>query len=83
VTRAERTEQQVRELLRASHPPVPPYLAERSAQLGRRRQRGRRLVWLAVWLLAVAVVVGLAVWAGLTDAWVESPSTTTPDFEGW
>ncbi|MFC7217284.1 hypothetical protein ACFQLX_03735 [Streptomyces polyrhachis] len=82
MSKVDRKETEVRRLLDTPHPPVPPSLAERCAHRGRRILRRRRLVRWGFWILAAAVLVGLAVWAGLTDAWVGSPDTTTPDFTG-
>ncbi|MFW6694764.1 hypothetical protein [Streptomyces sp. MAR4 CNX-425] len=78
-----RKEQAVRELLDGPHPAVPPQLAQRAAERGRRLLRRRLLLRLGVWLLLVATLTGLAVWAAVSGAWVDDPARTTPDFGGW
>ncbi|MQY14852.1 hypothetical protein SRB5_50280 [Streptomyces sp. RB5] len=79
----DRKESEVRALLDTAHPLVPPYLAERTIRQGRRVLGRRRVAKYTFWLLAAAVVIGLAVWAGVSDAWVEPADTTTPDFTDW
>ncbi|MFF0723342.1 hypothetical protein [Streptomyces sp. NPDC004134] len=78
-----RKEQAVRDLLDGPHPAVPPQLADLAAARGRRLLRRRTLLRTGVWLLLVAALVALAVWAAVSGAWVDHPAQTTPDFDGW
>lgn len=78
-----RKEQAVRDLLDGPHPAVPPQLAELAAERGRRLLRRRRLLRGAVWLLLLAALVALTVWAAVSGAWVDRPAETTPEFNGW
>ncbi|MEV6552592.1 hypothetical protein AB0M57_28360 [Streptomyces sp. NPDC051597] len=78
----DRKEAEVRRLLDGPHPPVPPELAVRAAELGRRllrrRQAARRLMWLVI--LAAAAV--FTVWAWRVHPWATPPSTVAPPVEG-
>jgi ferric-dicitrate binding protein FerR (iron transport regulator) len=80
----DRKEQRVRELLAGPHPTVPPQLAERAAARGRRQLRRRLVLKVAVWVLLLATLVGLAVWAGVSGAWLDSsPTEESSDFGEW
>ncbi|GAA2119601.1 hypothetical protein [Streptomyces synnematoformans] len=78
-----RKEQAVRDLLDGPPPTVPPQLARLAADRGRRLLRRRLLLRGGVWLLLVAALVALTVWAVVSGTWVDDPAETTPDFEGW
>ncbi|MCT9003748.1 hypothetical protein ACWGKW_05735 [Streptomyces sp. NPDC054766] len=72
-----------RMLEQVPQPPVPSDLygevVRRGGRMQRRRTVARRLLWLALFIAAVAFVV----WATTARPWVEPPSETTPPLTGW
>lgn len=80
---ADHRERAVRKMLDDPHPPVPPRLTAVAAARGRRMIRRRLLLKTAFWALLLATLVGLAVWAGVSNAWVDPPAETTPEFDNW
>ncbi|MEV0223625.1 hypothetical protein [Streptomyces sp. NPDC050704] len=78
-----RKEAEVRRILEAPQPSVPPELygdvVRRGGRMLHRRRAARRLMWLLLFAAAVAFVV----WASMARPWVEPPSETTPPLTGW
>lgn len=79
----DRKEAEVRRMLDGPHPPVPPDLALRAAAGGRRLLVHRRLARRLLWLLTVAALAALLVWAAVDQPWLPPPAHTTPPLEGW
>ncbi|MFJ4811591.1 hypothetical protein [Streptomyces longwoodensis] len=82
MNRVER-EAAVRRIMDRATPRVPPDLyadvVRRGTRAVHRRRLARRLMWLAVWAAAVALLV----WALTARPWVEPPSQTTPPLTDW
>ncbi|MFJ8939178.1 hypothetical protein ACIRL0_26205 [Streptomyces sp. NPDC102365] len=78
-----RREADVRRILEAPQPSVPPELyteaVRRGGRMLRRRTAARRLTWLVLFAATVALVV----WLSVAQPWVEPPSQTTPPLTGW
>jgi hypothetical protein len=75
-----RRDDKVRRMLAARHPVVPPGLAARAAERGRRIVRRRRAWHTALWvLLVLAVAAGVA---GAVLAWPHRPQPG-PGPTGW
>jgi ferric-dicitrate binding protein FerR (iron transport regulator) len=75
----DRKEERVRRLLDTPHPVVPPDLATRAADRGRRALRRRRSAHAVLWVLLLAAVITaivlLAVWWPNPDPLETTPST--------
>ncbi|MEV6128569.1 hypothetical protein AB0M05_17315 [Streptomyces violaceusniger] len=80
----DRKETEVRRMLEGPHPALPPDLAGRATDRGRRMLRRHQVVRTIGWLLLLAAVVAFAVWAAIVEPWTAPPPTdTTPPLEGW
>ncbi|MET8678609.1 hypothetical protein ABZW18_13755 [Streptomyces sp. NPDC004647] len=79
----DRKEAEVRRMLDVPHPAVPPDLAARAAERGRRILVRRRAVQAVAWALLLAAVAAFAVWAAVVEPWVVPPADTTPPLDGW
>lgn len=79
----DRKEAEVRRMLDGPHPVVPPDLALRAAERGRRLLVRRRRTRHALWLLALAALAALLAWAAVDQPWLPPPVHTTPPLEGW
>ncbi|MGP4003224.1 hypothetical protein [Streptomyces sp. 8N706] len=80
----DRKEDEVRRMLEGQpHPVVPPDLAARAAQRGRRIDGHRRVLRAVGWALLLAAAVAFAVWAAVAQPWVVPPTDTTPPLGGW
>ncbi|WP_443073979.1 hypothetical protein [Streptomyces sp. NBC_01456] len=78
----DRKQAEVRRMLAGPYPLVPPALAARAAERGRRLLARRTLLRRLGWLLALCVLVTLLFLA--TDRpWLPPPTHTTPPVEGW
>jgi ferric-dicitrate binding protein FerR (iron transport regulator) len=82
VSAPDRKETEVRQMLEAPHPAIPPDLAARATERGARMQRRRRIARRAGWLLLAGVLMALVVWVWVAQPWAVPPSTTTPPVEG-
>ncbi|MFF2521824.1 hypothetical protein [Streptomyces liangshanensis] len=82
MTRSEREEAEVRQLLDGPHPTVPADLAPRALARGTRQRQRRRTARRILWLTLIAAVVAFAVWAAVADPWNPPPMRTTPPLEG-
>ncbi|MBH5335166.1 hypothetical protein IHE55_10305 [Streptomyces pactum] len=83
MSRPERREDRVRRMLDGPPRPVlPPALADRAADRGRRVLRRRRAARAVGWWLLFAAVVAFTVWAVITEPWTTPPLDSTP-VEGW
>ncbi|MEC4017171.1 hypothetical protein [Streptomyces sp. H27-D2] len=83
MTLPDRKEDEVRRMLDGPHPPVPPELAQRATERGRRMARRRRVARIVLWLLLTAALTALALWAATDQPWLPPPADTTPPLEGW
>ncbi|UNO40196.1 hypothetical protein [Streptomyces sp. MST-110588] len=79
----DRKEAEVRRLLDGPHPLVPPDLAARAAERGRRLLARRRLLRRLVWLLTLTALLALVIWVTVDQPWSPPPAITTPPVEGW
>ncbi|MGP3984993.1 hypothetical protein [Streptomyces sp. KR80] len=79
----DRKADEVRRMLDGTHPVVPPDLAARAAELGRRILVRRRAVRAVGWALLLVAAVAFTIWAAAVEPWVVPPSETTPPLEGW
>ncbi len=80
----DRKETEVRRMLEGPHPVLPPDLAGRATERGRRMLRRHQVVRTIGWLLLFAAVVAFAVWAANVEPWTAPPPTdTTPPLDGW
>ncbi|QKW52023.1 hypothetical protein [Streptomyces buecherae] len=80
----DRKEDEVRQLLEARPRPALPWdLADRAAARGQRALRRRRAVRLATWVVLLAALFAVTVWAALTEPWAPPPRSTTPPLDGW
>ncbi|MFF2652043.1 hypothetical protein [Streptomyces sp. NPDC058045] len=83
MSRYDRREAAVRELLESGHTPLPPGLCAASVRRGRRLARRRAVARRVLWALVFAAVVAFTVWAAVARPWVEPPSEITPPLTGW
>ncbi|MEV5505761.1 hypothetical protein [Streptomyces orinoci] len=74
----DRKQDEVRRMLGASRPALPPGLTARAAGRGRRILRRRRRLRTAGWVLLALAVCAFCVWAALVRPWVASPAQTPP-----
>ncbi|MEU7245480.1 hypothetical protein [Streptomyces sparsogenes] len=79
----DRKEDEVRRMLLGPYPAVPPDLAGRAVERGRRLLRRHRAVRAVGWLLLLAAAIAFTVWAAIVHPWTTPPTDTTPPFEGW
>ncbi|GAA3047922.1 ferric-dicitrate binding protein FerR (iron transport regulator) [Streptomyces olivoverticillatus] len=79
----DRKEAEVRRMLDAPRPSVPPELAVRAAERGMRLLRRRRALRRVGWVLLTAAVVAFCVWAAVTEPWAAPPEGTTPPLRHW
>ncbi|EXU68160.1 hypothetical protein Z951_10490 [Streptomyces sp. PRh5] len=80
----DRKETEVRRMLEGPYPALPPDLADRAAERGRRMLHRHQVVRTIGWLLLLAAVVAFGVWAAIVEPWAAPPPTdTTPPLEGW
>ncbi|MEU4891186.1 hypothetical protein AB0B12_03650 [Streptomyces sp. NPDC044780] len=79
----DRKENEVRRMLEGPHPALPPDLADRAAERGRRLLRRHRVLRTVGWLLLLAAAVAFGVWAAIVEPWTAPPTDTTPPLEGW
>lgn len=78
----DRKEEEVRRMLATGHPAVPPGLAVRAAERGRRVLRGRRAVRAVAWTLLALAVVAFCAWAAIARPWMAPPTDTAPPLWG-
>ncbi|MFI9721691.1 hypothetical protein ACIHFE_18870 [Streptomyces sp. NPDC052396] len=74
----DRKQDEVRRLLAASRPALPPGLTARAAVRGRRILRRRRRLRTAGWTLLALAVTAFCIWAALVRPWVAPPAETPP-----
>ncbi|WP_438486110.1 hypothetical protein [Streptomyces sp. S186] len=80
----DRKESEARRMLRSGpYPSVPPDLAARAADRGRRLLARRRLLHRGGSLLALLALLTLLTWAGVEHPWRPPPVRTTPPVEGY
>ncbi|MFI1827229.1 hypothetical protein ACH41E_12400 [Streptomyces sp. NPDC020412] len=77
-----RRQQNVRRMLAGHHPPLPHDIAARAVERGHRMQRRRRAAQAAAWVLVLALIAVLTVWAATASPWEAGPRATTPPVEG-
>ncbi|MEU9604726.1 hypothetical protein [Streptomyces sp. NPDC048057] len=77
-----RRQQNVRRMLDAHHPPLPHDVAVRAVERGDRMQRRRRAARAVAWVLVLALIAVLTVWAATVSPWEAGPRATTPPVEG-
>ncbi|MFD5734768.1 hypothetical protein ACFWIY_18345 [Streptomyces sioyaensis] len=78
----DRKETEVRRMLAEPYPLVPPDLAARAADRGRRLLAHRILRHRLGWLLALLALAALC-WLVMDRPWLPPPAHTTPPVEGW
>ncbi|GGN41271.1 hypothetical protein GCM10012285_20310 [Streptomyces kronopolitis] len=78
----DRKQDEVRRMLAGPYPRVPPDLAARAAERGRRLLARRTLLRRLGWLLALCALVALFVLV-THRPWLPPPTHTTPPVEGW
>ncbi|WP_432002537.1 hypothetical protein [Streptomyces sioyaensis] len=78
----DRKEAEVRRMLAGPYPLVPPDLAARAADRGRRLLAHRTLLHRLGWLLALLALAALW-WLVMDRPWLPPPVHTTPPVEGW
>ncbi|MFF7232191.1 hypothetical protein [Streptomyces sioyaensis] len=78
----DRKETEVRRMLTGPYPLVPPDLAARAADRGRRLLAHRILRHRLGWLLALLALAVLC-WLVMDRPWLPPPAHTTPPVEGW
>ena len=78
----DRKETEVRRMLAGPYPLLPPDLAARAADRGRRLLAHRTLLHRLGWLLALLALAALC-WLVMDRPWVPPPAHTTPPVEGW
>ncbi|MHC0430786.1 hypothetical protein ACX6XY_11430 [Streptomyces sp. O3] len=79
----DRKELQIRRVLDAPPPPVPPQLYAEAVRRGDRLRRRRRWARRLTWLVVAAALTAFLLWASLAEPWAVPPSETTPPLTGW
>ncbi|WKK26191.1 hypothetical protein QZH56_11690 [Streptomyces olivoreticuli] len=79
----DRKEDEIRRMLESSHPALPPDLALRAAERGRRLLRRRRAVRVAAWGLLVVALAVFCVWAATARPWAVPPVDVAPPLRDW
>ncbi|MFP3988301.1 hypothetical protein U9R90_12480 [Streptomyces sp. E11-3] len=79
----DRKEIQVRRILDAPPPAVPPQLYADAVRRGGRLLRRRRWTRRLTWFLLTAALLAFVIWVSVAQPWVEPPSETTPPLTGW
>jgi ferric-dicitrate binding protein FerR (iron transport regulator) len=79
----DRKEAEVRRMLDGPYPLVPPDLAARAAEQGRRIMARRRAVRIVLWTVLLVAAAAFAVWAAIAKPWIAPPTDTTPPLDGW
>ncbi|GHH77502.1 hypothetical protein GCM10018793_25730 [Streptomyces sulfonofaciens] len=83
MSRYDRREAAIRQLLEGTPPVVPPDLYGEALRRGHRMLRRRAAVRRVLWALLCAVVLVCTVWALSARPWDRPPSDTTPSFTTW
>lgn len=69
-------------MLERPHPAVPPGLALRAAERGRRLLRRRRVLRAVAWGVLLMALVAFCAWAA-TRPWAAPPADVAPPLRGW
>lgn len=71
-----------RQIMERGHPVVPPGLYEAAVRRGARLLRRRRAVRRLLWLLLLAGLAAVTVWALSVQPWAQPPPGTAPPLTG-
>ncbi|MEV6671691.1 hypothetical protein [Streptomyces sp. NPDC051162] len=79
----DRKEDEIRRMLERPHPAVPPDLALRAAEQGRRLLRRRRVLRAVAWGVLLVALAAFCVWAATARPWAPPPADVAPPLRGW